>query len=93
MNKLTTLTEIYKLNEQSTDKEQKYALREIIVSPNHIFALRKDDKITRLPDKKQLPEDLDDRQEYTKIYFNTLNHSSVVIVGNLHLVKQKLLEG
>jgi len=93
MNRLITLTEIYKLNEQSTDKEQKYALREIIVNPDHIFALREDNKIASLSDKKQLPADLDKRQEFTKIYFNTLNHGSVVTVGALHLTKQKLLEG
>ena len=92
MIKLITLTEIYKLNDQSTDENHKYALREIIVNPEHIFALREDTKITNLNKKSQLPKDLDKRQNYTKIYFNTLNHGSVTVVGGVHIIKTKLLE-
>ena len=40
MIRLITLTEIYKLNDQSTSKDHKYALREIVVNPEHIFALQ-----------------------------------------------------
>jgi len=88
---LIALTEIYKTNEQSTSKDQKYALREIIVNPDHIFALRYDAKLANLKDKNLLPKDLDSRQEYTRIYFNSLNHGIVVVVGDLHVVKRKLL--
>ena len=91
MGSLVTLTEIYKTNEQSTSKDQKYALREVIVNPDHIFALRNDIKLTNLKDKSQLPEDLDPRQEYTRIYFNSLNHGIIAVVGDLHVVRRKLL--
>lgn len=90
--KLITLTEIYMPNNQSTSKDCSYALREIVVNPSHIFALREDVKILNLSDKKQLPKDLDERQSYTKIYFNTLNHGSVSVVGDIHTIKTKLLE-
>jgi len=92
MIRLITLTEIYKLNDQSTSKDHKYALREIVVNPEHIFALREDVRLSGIADKDQLPKDLDERQSYTKIFFNTLNHGSVTVVGEMHLVKTKLLE-
>ena len=91
MDSLVTLTEIYKTNEQGTVKDQKYALREVIVNPDHIFALRYDTKLANLHDKSQLPKDLDPRQEYTRIYFNSLNHGIIVVVGDLHVVKRRLL--
>lgn len=84
------LTEVFKINEYASTEKKEYSLREVYVNPAHVFMLRDDDKMSEHREKGQLPSDLDERQKFTKVYFNALNHSAISIVGDVISVKNKL---
>jgi len=84
------LTEVFKLNEHATGVQKEFSLREVLVNPEHVFMLREDKKMSERQEKGLLPLDLDKRQKFTKVYFNTLNHSVISVVGETTLVTNKL---
>lgn len=84
------LTEVYKLNEHATNEKKEFSLREVLINPEHVFMLRSDEKMSERQSKGLLPEDLDERQEFTKIYFSALNHSAITVVGEMTLTSNKL---
>ncbi len=84
------LTEVFKLNEHTTGTQKEFSLREVLINPEHVFMLREDNKMSERQEKGLLPPGLDKRQKFTKVYFNTLNHSAISVVGETNLVSNKL---
>ena len=69
----------------------KYALREIFINPEHVVCLRSDDVTRQRLQENKLPQELDERQEFTRIQLNRgHNGLDVVVVGNPSTVERKL---
>ncbi len=81
---MTKLVEIYKgLTE--------YRLREVYVNPKHIVAMRRDDRMLSVLQEGKLPEELDLRQSFTKLYVDRGNTGiDITVVGDLITIKEKL---
>ena len=83
------LVEVCKSNEYGVSN--KYALREIFINPEHVVCLRSDDVTQQRLQENKLPQELDDRQEFTRIQLNRgHNGLDVVVVGAPSIVEQKL---
>ena len=81
---MTKLVEVYK---QLND----YLLREVYVNPKHIVAMRQDDRMTSVLKEGKLPDQLDQRQNFTKLYVDRGNTGiDITVVGDLNTVKEKL---
>tara|TARA_Y100000310_G_C20687031_1_gene819696 strand:+ start:2171 stop:2491 length:321 start_codon:yes stop_codon:yes gene_type:complete len=69
----------------------KYILREIYLNPEHIVALRPDFSMKRRLDEGRFIGELDERQEFTKIYVNRGQSGfDVTVVGTPDVVQEKL---
>ena len=78
------LVEVYK-------KFDEYRLREIYLNPKHVVAMRQDDRMEYSLKEGKLPEELDDRQIFTKLYVDRGNSGiDITVVGDLTTVKEKL---
>ena len=70
---------------------QKYTLREVYVNPKHVVALREESTFKQKLTEGQLPESLDERQQFTRL---TLDRGQVgldlVVVGPPGIVENKL---
>jgi len=81
---MTKLVEVYK---QLND----YMLREVYVNPKHIVAMRQDDRMTTVLKEGKLPDQLDQRQDFTKLYVDRGNTGiDITVVGDLNTIKEKL---
>ena len=81
---MTKLVEVYK---QLND----YLLREVYVNPKHIVAMRQDDRMTSVLKEGKLPDQLDQRQDFTKLYVDRGNTGiDITVVGDLNTIKEKL---
>tara|TARA_R110000796_G_scaffold33453_1_gene86716 strand:- start:716 stop:991 length:276 start_codon:yes stop_codon:yes gene_type:complete len=81
---MTKLVEVYK---QLND----YLLREVYVNPKHIVAMRQDDRMTSVLKEGKLPDQLDQRQNFTKLYVDRGNTGiDITVVGDLNTIKEKL---
>jgi len=71
--------------------KQAFSLRTVFINPEHIVCMRTDDIMKGRLDEGQLPEDLDGRQEFTKLYINR-GHSGldVTVVGGPELIQEKI---
>ena len=68
-----------------------YRLREVYINPEYVVAIRPDEYVKVLSETKRLPEGLDPRQSYTKIFLNkTGPGSEVVVVGEANSIHEKL---
>ena len=83
---MTRLIEVY--NSMSGTN---YRLREIYINPEHVAAMRHDDKVTSLLAEGSLPDGLAEGQIFTKLYIDR-GHTGidVTVVGDLQTVKEKL---
>ena len=69
----------------------KYTLREIYLNPEHIVALRPDFSMKRRLEEGRFAGELDERQEFTKVYVNRGQSGfDVTVVGNPDAVQEKL---
>ena len=81
---MTKLVEVYK-------KLTEYRLREVYVNPKHIVAMRQDDRMLSVLQEGNLPEELDHRQTFTKLYVDRGNAGiDITVVGDLKTIKEKL---
>ena len=79
----------------STSLQRVYGLRKIIVNADHISLLKENSVLEEKfqKDKTRFPEELDDRQRFTTIQFNSsrLGSSSTIdVIGPLELIVAKL---
>tara|TARA_R110002124_G_scaffold133789_1_gene296328 strand:+ start:439 stop:714 length:276 start_codon:yes stop_codon:yes gene_type:complete len=81
---MTKLVEVYK-------QLNGYMLREVYVNPKHIVAMRQDDRMTSVLKEGKLPDQLDQRQDFTKLYVDRGNTGiDITVVGDLNTIKEKL---
>jgi len=85
------LIEICEMLHSSNTTSQKYTLREIYINPEHIISLREEPTYKQKLLEGKLPENLDSRQEFTRIALNR-GHSGleVIIIGNPASIRSKL---
>tara|TARA_R110002072_G_scaffold99783_2_gene219519 strand:+ start:709 stop:984 length:276 start_codon:yes stop_codon:yes gene_type:complete len=78
------LVEIYRLHNE-------YRLREVYINPKHIVAMRQDDRMQAVLQEGNLPDELDNRQDFTKLYVDR-GHTGIdiTVVGNMPALKEKL---
>ena len=75
----------------SNEKERNYSLREVFINPEQVVCIRPDKKFRRALEEGLLPKDMDERQEFTRIYLNRGQVGlDVVVVGQAALIEQKL---
>ena len=70
---------------------ENYALKEVFINPEHVVCLRADDLTRQQLHENKLPDELDKRQEFTRIQLNRgHNGLDLIVVGAPSLVEQKL---
>ena len=75
----------------SNDKVRSYSLREVFVNPEQVVCVRTDDSLKRKLVEGKMPEGLDDRQEFSRIYLNRGQAGlDLVVVGSATTIEQKL---
>ena len=68
-----------------------YSLEEVFVNSDHVVCLREESSFKQKLLEGQLPKDLDERQEFTKVYLNRGQFGiDLVVVGPPSAVRQKL---
>ena len=68
-----------------------YKLREIFVNPKHVVAVRPDDRMKKMLNEGHLPEDMDKRQGFTKLYLDRGQAGiDITVVGEASIVSKKL---
>tara|TARA_R100000231_G_C5198872_1_gene126755 strand:+ start:156 stop:446 length:291 start_codon:yes stop_codon:yes gene_type:complete len=83
------LVEVY--NSSGHGNNLKYNLREIFINPKHVVAIRPDNRMSKLLNEGYLPEDMDKRQGFTKVYLDRGQSGiDLTVVGEASIVSQKL---
>ena len=68
-----------------------YSLSEIYVNPQHVVAIRSDDKTRQALAEGRLPSGLNQGQSFTKLYLDRGQTGiDVVVVGDVEIVREKL---
>ena len=89
---IVKLVEIYELNRQPAPDEISYSLREVFVNPEHVTCLREDLITSKKLKSGLLPEDIDNRQRFTKIHLNRgLSGIDLTVVGDPSTIQEKLV--
>ena len=94
---LVTLVEVIELkrNYSQTTSENRqgttYSLREVTVNPSHVVCLREDTNMSQRLTEGRLPEDVDKRQQFTRVYLDRGQSGlDLTVVGSLHQTQEKL---
>jgi hypothetical protein len=68
-----------------------FSLREVYVNPKHVVCLREDDAAKKYLNEGRMPEELDDRQVFTKIHLNRGQSGiDITVVGDPNIIEEKL---
>jgi hypothetical protein len=80
-------------NEGTVSSRETYTLREVYINPEHVVCMRADKLMKRHLTENLLPDDLDQRQEFTKIYINR-GHTGldITVVGAPSMIQNKIFE-
>ena len=88
--------EIYRDNtfgESQKNQYSHYSLRETYINPDHVVCLREESAIKDKIEETTLASELDDRQEFTKVFINRGQTGlDIVVVGSPESVEEKLLK-
>lgn len=72
-------------------KDHKYNMREVVINPSHVIALREDDNAKRALLEKRMPGGLSEDTSFTRVYLNSGNlNLSMVLANPISIVEQKL---
>ncbi len=68
-----------------------FRLTEVYVNPEHVVAIREDERMVQILREGKLPDNLDERQSFTKIYIDR-GHTGIdmTVVGDIQQIKEKL---
>jgi len=68
-----------------------FRLTEVYVNPEHVVAIREDERMSQTLKEGKLPDNLDERQSFTKIYIDR-GHTGIdmTVVGDVRQIKEKL---
>lgn len=70
-----------------------FSLRKIYVNPEHVVCMRDDDNMHQRLDEGRLPEGLDPRQGFTRLYINRGQMGlDVTVVGTPEIIQRKIEE-
>ena len=84
------LVEVYQYDDRGRG-QRRYNLREIFINPKHVVAIRPDNRMSKLLNEGYLPEDMDKRQGFTKVYLDRGQSGiDLTVVGEASIVSQKL---
>ena len=68
-----------------------YSMREVIINPSHVIALREDDNAKRALNENRMPAGLSQDTSFTRVYLNSGNlNLSMVIASPINIVEKKL---
>jgi len=94
---LVTLVEVVELKRnysQTTSENKKgatYSLREVTVNPSHVVCLREDTNMSQRLDEGRLPQDVDRRQQFTRVYLDRGQSGlDLTVVGSMIQTQEKL---
>ena len=80
------------LFETPTGASSRWSLREVVINPEFVVAMRPDDRARQLLQEGTLPNDLDARQGFTKLQMSRGNNGiDITVVGDLTTVRSKLV--
>tara|TARA_Y100000296_G_C5113620_1_gene226486 strand:+ start:317 stop:619 length:303 start_codon:yes stop_codon:yes gene_type:complete len=84
--------EIYEATKAHTKIDQRnFSLREVFINPEHVVCVRSEPGFKRKLLEGVLPEDLDNRQEFSRVYMNRGQAGlDVIVVGDPTIVEEKL---
>ena len=84
--------EVYETTKTHTqDADRTYSLREVFINPGHVVCVRTDAGFKQRLQEGQLPEGIDNRQEFSRVYLNRGQVGlDIVVVDAPSLVEQKL---
>ncbi len=85
------LVEIFESIGRSRNSRSTYSLREVYVNPDHVVCLREDVSMKRKLEANLLPENLDLKQQFTKLSLDR-GHSGIdlEVVGPPEMIEEKL---
>ena len=94
------LVEVYQYDDHGRG-HRRYNLREIFINPKHVVAIRPDNRMSKLLNEGYLPEDMDKRQGFTKVYLDrgqtgidlTVVGEAGIVSGKLGISQKELLRG
>ena len=87
--KFTEVYETTKAHTQNADRT--YSLREVFINPGHVVCIRSDTGFKQKLKEGKLPEGIDSRQEFSRVYLNRGQVGlDIVIVGAPTFIEQKL---
>ena len=85
------LVEVFNEVSSAMRGTSKYTLREIYINPKHVVAIRPDSRMSTMLQEGLLPEDLDRRQGFTKIFMDRGQTGiDITVVGEAAIVGKKL---
>ena len=90
---LVTLTEVAENTKArsigSAERTKVYTLREILVNPSHVVCLREDGSTNRLLAEGHLPQGMDPRQRFTRVFLERGQAGiDVVVVGSPDQIRE-----
>ena len=90
------LVEVFKRSASRHGTAQAYdifSLRKIYVNPEHVVCMRHDDNMCQRLDEGHLPEGIDPRTGFTKLYINRGQMGlDVTVVGSPDIIQKKIEE-
>ena len=88
---MVQLVEVFNEVSSAMRGTSKYTLREIYINPKHVVAIRPDPRMASVLQEGLLPEDLDQRQGFTKIFLDRGQTGiDITVVGEAAIVGKRL---
>ena len=84
---IVKLVEVAKIGTDISSRSE-YVLREVFVNPDQVTMLREGAAMKGLLSEGRLPDELDNRMEFTRMFLNT--GMDIFVVGAPHVVESKL---
>jgi hypothetical protein len=85
------LVEVFNEVSSAMRGTSKYTLREIYINPKHVVAIRPDTRMKTVLKEGLLPEGMDERQSFTKVFLDRGQTGiDITVVGEAALVGKKL---
>ena len=75
----------------SVDKGGRFTLKEVSINPKYVVCVREEERMTRMLKEGYLPEGLDQRQKFTRVFLDR-GHTGidVVVVGEPEKIEADL---
>tara|TARA_Y100000389_G_scaffold185106_1_gene204179 strand:+ start:222 stop:518 length:297 start_codon:yes stop_codon:yes gene_type:complete len=88
---MVQLVEVFNEVSSAMRGTSKYTLREIYINPKHVVAIRPDTRMNTVLKEGLLPEGMDERQSFTKVFMDRGQTGiDITVVGEAALVGKKL---